>query len=155
MQVGELAERVRLSHRTVRYYDDQGLLTSARSSGNYRLYTQADVERMLLIRRMKPLGYTLEQMRDVLTLLDALDATPRQDHPGTDHRDDRPEDPGAERTGERTVSAASGGTGAPNAEQLRLQDVIEDVRRRRDHLAEQLHSADDFLTSLQERTRHL
>lgn len=44
---------------------------SARSAGGFRLYTETDVERLLLIRRMKPLGFTLADMKD---LLDALDA---------------------------------------------------------------------------------
>ncbi|WP_432545219.1 MerR family transcriptional regulator [Kineococcus sp. SYSU DK004] len=70
LQVGEVAERVGLSHRTVRYYDDEGLLSAVRSAGNYRLYSEADVQRMLLIRRLKPLGYSLEEMRGLLTLLD-------------------------------------------------------------------------------------
>ena len=72
MHIGELAERTELSLRTLRHYDEIGLLEpSGRSEGGFRLYTDADVERLLLIRRMKPLGYSLEQMGDLLRALDA------------------------------------------------------------------------------------
>ena len=63
MQIGELAERTGLSVRTLRHYDEIGLLRpSARTDGGFRLYTADDESRLLLIRRMKPLGYSLEQM---------------------------------------------------------------------------------------------
>lgn len=72
MQIGELAERTELSLRTLRHYDEIGLLEpSGRSEGGFRLYTEGDYERLMLIRRMKPLGYSLEQMRDLLCALDA------------------------------------------------------------------------------------
>jgi MerR family transcriptional regulator, copper efflux regulator len=45
-----------------------------RTDGGFRLYTDADVERLLLIRRMKPLGFTLEEMAELLELVDALAA---------------------------------------------------------------------------------
>jgi DNA-binding transcriptional MerR regulator len=75
MHVAEMAERARLSHRTVRYYDDEGLLVAARSAGNQRLYTEADLERLLLIREMKPLGFTLDDMRKLMATLDRLATT--------------------------------------------------------------------------------
>lgn len=73
MQIGELAERTGLSIRTLRHYDEIGLLRpSARSEGGFRLYTPGDESRLLLIRRMKPLGYSLEQMGELLTVVDGL-----------------------------------------------------------------------------------
>lgn len=77
MHIGEVAERTSLSLRTLRHYDDIGLVTpSGRTDGGFRLYTEDDVARIVLIRRMKPLGYTLEQMRDVLAVFDALSQDP-------------------------------------------------------------------------------
>lgn len=74
MQIGQVAARTQLSIRTVRHYDDVGLVTpSARSAGGFRLYTEADVDRLLVIRRMKPLGFTLAEMKDLLAALDVLD----------------------------------------------------------------------------------
>ncbi|NVN50564.1 MerR family transcriptional regulator [Mycolicibacterium hippocampi] len=73
MQIGQVAAKTELSIRTVRHYDDVGLVTpSARSVGGFRLYTEADVERLLVIRRMKPLGFTLAEMKELLSALDTL-----------------------------------------------------------------------------------
>lgn len=77
MHIGEVAERTSLSLRTLRHYDDIDLVTpSGRTEGGFRLYTEEDVARIMLIRRMKPLGYTLDQMREVLTVFDALTHDP-------------------------------------------------------------------------------
>lgn len=73
MQIGEAAERVGLSIGTIRHYADTGLVEpSARSEGGFRLYAEPDLDRLRVIKRMKPLGFTLEEMRDLLQLLDAL-----------------------------------------------------------------------------------
>ncbi|MFE2375953.1 MerR family transcriptional regulator [Streptomyces sp. NPDC059398] len=75
MQIGEVAERTELSLRTIRHYEETGLvIPSARSQGGFRLYTETDVTRLMVIRRMKPLGFTLEEMRDLLDATDRLDA---------------------------------------------------------------------------------
>lgn len=77
MQIGEVAERAGLSLRTLRHYDEIGLLTpSARSEGGFRLYTDDDLARLLVIRRMKPLGYSLEDMHDLMELLRAESVDP-------------------------------------------------------------------------------
>ncbi|MBG6216437.1 DNA-binding transcriptional MerR regulator [Arthrobacter sp. CAN_A6] len=73
MHIGELAERTGLSLRTIRHYDEVGILpATARTEGGFRVYTEDDLERLMVIRRMKPLGFTLEEMTDLLTVLDAL-----------------------------------------------------------------------------------
>jgi len=73
MHIGEVAERTALSHRTIRHYEEVGLVTpSGRTVGGFRLYTDDDVERLLLIRRMKPLGFALDEMRQLLGIVDAL-----------------------------------------------------------------------------------
>lgn len=77
MQIGEVAERTSLSLRTIRYYEEVGLVPpSARSQGGFRLYTERDVDRLLLVRRMKPLEFSIDEMRDLLGVLDALEAGP-------------------------------------------------------------------------------
>lgn len=73
MQIGQVAARTELSIRTIRHYDEVGLVTpSARSTGGFRLYTQTDIERLLVIRRMKPLDFTLTEMKDLLEAIDTL-----------------------------------------------------------------------------------
>ncbi|MGA5078216.1 MerR family transcriptional regulator [Streptomyces griseoincarnatus] len=74
MQIGEVAARTELSLRTIRHYEETGLVVpSARSQGGFRLYTETDVARLMVVRRMKPLGFTLDQMRDLLNATDRLD----------------------------------------------------------------------------------
>lgn len=73
MQIGEVAERTGLSLRTIRYYEEVGLVRpSSRSRGGFRLYSEADVDRLRLVKQMKPLEFTLEQMGEVLSALDRL-----------------------------------------------------------------------------------
>lgn len=73
LQIGEVAERVGLSLRSVRFYEESGLLTpEARSAGGFRLYSEEQVERLMLIKRMKPLGFKVEQMRELLSASDLL-----------------------------------------------------------------------------------
>ncbi|CQD04460.1 MerR family transcriptional regulator [Mycolicibacterium conceptionense] len=82
LQIGEVAARTELSIKTIRHYDEVGLVVpSARSAGGFRLYTTSDVDRLLAIRRMKPLGFSLDEMRQLLAALDTLHssaATKRQ-----------------------------------------------------------------------------
>lgn len=77
MQIGDVADRTGLSLRSVRHYEDVGLLPEAeRSPGGFRLYTEAAVERLAVIKQMKPLEFTLEQMRQLLDGVDELAAAP-------------------------------------------------------------------------------
>jgi DNA-binding transcriptional MerR regulator len=73
MQIGEVAERTGLSLRTIRYYEEVGLVVpSTRSQGGFRLYTEEDVDRLQVIKRMKPLDFSLDQMRELLEIVDRL-----------------------------------------------------------------------------------
>lgn len=73
VHIGEVVERTGLSHRTIRYYEEMGLISpSARTDGGFRLYEEADIKRLLLIKPMKPLGFTVEEMGQLLEALDAL-----------------------------------------------------------------------------------
>lgn len=75
MQIGEVATLTGLSLRTIRYYEEVGLVPpSARSAGGFRLYADEDVARLQLVKRMKPLDFSLEDMRELLEVIDALDA---------------------------------------------------------------------------------
>ena len=77
LQIGDVAERTALSLRSVRHYEDVGLLPPAeRSPGGFRLYTDAAVERLLVIKQMKPLEFTLDEMRALLDAQDELAAGP-------------------------------------------------------------------------------
>lgn len=73
MRIGEVAARTELSLRSLRHWEDVGLLRpSGRTEGGFRLYTEADLEKIFIIRRMKPLGFTLEQMRAAMRDIETL-----------------------------------------------------------------------------------
>lgn len=75
MHIGELAERTGLSLRTIRHYDEVGLLpATGRTEGGFRVYAENDVERLTLIKQMKPLGFSLEEMAEILDILSALES---------------------------------------------------------------------------------
>lgn len=74
MQIGQVSTRIGLSLRTIRHYDEVGLVTpSARSAGGFRLYTEADVDRLALIKRLKPLDFSLDQIKELLSTVEALE----------------------------------------------------------------------------------
>ena len=71
--IGVVAAKLMLSLRTLRYWDEVGLVTpSGRSGGGSRLYTGADIERLAFVRAMKPIDFTIEELKDVLSTYDAL-----------------------------------------------------------------------------------
>ena len=75
MRIGELAERTGLSLRTIRFYEEVGVLAPAhRTKGGFRQYNDGDMQRLLLERSMKPLGFTVEEMRNLLEAIEVLAA---------------------------------------------------------------------------------
>lgn len=71
-QIGEVTERVGLSLRTVRYYEEIGLVVpSDRTAGGFRLYAESDIERLIMAKELKPLGFSLDELREMLDLIEA------------------------------------------------------------------------------------
>ncbi len=69
IRIGELAARFGLNPKTVRYYEEIGLLPRAeRSTSGYRLYDEQDVERLGFIRRAKILGLSLDEIHALLSV---------------------------------------------------------------------------------------
>lgn len=69
-QIGEVAEALGLSLRTIRHYEEVGLVVpSGRSAGGFRLYTDPDIERLRLVMQMKPLDLSLEEIHELVDLL--------------------------------------------------------------------------------------
>jgi len=67
--IGQLAARTGTKAETIRYYERIGLLTvPLRSEGNYRHYADADVQRLGFVRRARELGFSIEQVRELLGL---------------------------------------------------------------------------------------
>lgn len=123
MHIGEVAARTELSLRSLRHWEELGLLTpSGRTEGGFRLYTEDDVEKILVIRRMKPLGFSIEEMKAVMTDIEAL------------------RDPGTA-AADRTAARA------------RLREVRAQAAERREKLVRQLEMADEFIGILRREAR--
>ena len=115
MHIGEVAARTELSLRSLRHWEEVGLLVpSGRTEGGFRLYTENDVEKILVIRRMKPLGFSLEEMRAAMDDIEGL------------------RDPAAP-------------PAAADAARDRLREVQHDAGERRQRLVRQLEMADEFI----------
>lgn len=71
--VTELARDLGVTPRTIRFYEDQGLIAPQRA-GNTRVYTHRDRARMILILRGKQLGFSLRDIKEYLDLY-VVDAT--------------------------------------------------------------------------------
>lgn len=123
MRIGEVAEWTGLSLRTIRHYEEVGVLApSRRTAGGFRLYTEAEVRRLALVRRMRPLGFCLEDVRELLGVLDRL-----------------PEESGA-------LPATSGEAHEELVARLRTFWLEADARC--EDLRGQLQAAEDFARSL-------
>jgi DNA-binding transcriptional MerR regulator len=85
LRIGELAQRAGTTPRTIRYYEELGLLPSAaqRDAGRHRSYSEADVERLEQILRLKDLlGLSLDELRDVVEAEDARGVLREEWHRG-------------------------------------------------------------------------
>lgn len=74
LTIGDLAEHGGTKVQTVRYYEQIGILPKpGRSAGNQRLYGQRDLDRLVFVRRGRALGFSLEDIRRLLSLADRAD----------------------------------------------------------------------------------
>jgi DNA-binding transcriptional MerR regulator len=71
MRIGELAARAEVSVRSLRYYEEQGLLASTRSASGQRHYTDDDVERVTLVQRLYAAGLSSRTIAELLPCVDA------------------------------------------------------------------------------------
>ena len=90
LRIGEAAERSGLTPRTIRYYEELGLLPSAeRLPGKHRLYSADDVERLQELTRLRDLlGLTLDELRSMIVAEDAR-AEVRRRFQETDSREEQ------------------------------------------------------------------
>ena len=118
LRIGEVAKRVGTTPRTVRYYEEIGILPSGggREAGRHRLYGERDVQRLTDALRLKELlGVSLDELKELLEAQDARAALREEWHQS---------EPGTERRREMLT------------ESLRLIDrQLALVRRRRDEIA--------------------
>ncbi|MBS0470922.1 MAG: helix-turn-helix domain-containing protein [Proteobacteria bacterium] len=69
--IGDLSGKSAVNIETIRYYEKIGVMPKpARSAGGYRLYTPDHLKRLTFIRRGRELGFSLDELRDLLRLVD-------------------------------------------------------------------------------------
>lgn len=73
--IGELAEELNISTRTIRYYEERGLISPGRTRGRQRVYTRRDRGHLKLILKHRDAGFSIEEMK---ALLDIYDAQPNR-----------------------------------------------------------------------------
>lgn len=81
LQIGALSRRTGVNIETIRYYERSGLLRKPeRTAGGYRSYDPADAQRLLFVRRTRDLGFSLDQVRQLLALADRKSRSCRAVH---------------------------------------------------------------------------
>ena len=70
MRIGDLANRTGVSVRSLRYYEEQGLITSTRTSSGHRRYVDSDIGRVLFLQRLYAAGLSSRTIAEVLPCVD-------------------------------------------------------------------------------------
>jgi len=68
MNIGQAADRSGLPPKTIRYYEEIGLVAPGRSENGYRDYDETDVHNLRFVQRARTLGFTVEECRQLLAL---------------------------------------------------------------------------------------
>ncbi|WP_417207862.1 Cu(I)-responsive transcriptional regulator [Antarctobacter sp.] len=68
MNIGEVASRSGLPAKTIRYYEDIGLVTPPRDTNGYRAFREADLHKLAFLARARALGFSIEECRLLLGL---------------------------------------------------------------------------------------
>lgn len=86
MRIGDLAQRTGASVRSLRYYEEQGLVLPERTPGGHREYEEDDVARVGFVQLLLAAGLPSRKIREILPILDTGIATaPMQDHLEDEH----------------------------------------------------------------------
>src|SRR3990172_1428516 len=74
LQIGEVAERTKVTQRTLRFYEEKGLLKPpSRMEGGFRLYSEADIQRVEQIKRLQQLlGFALAEIKEMVEAEEVL-----------------------------------------------------------------------------------
>ena len=68
MNIGEVAERSGIPPKTIRYYEDIGLVQPQRSGNGYRAFRETDLHKLAFLGRARALGFSIEDCRTLLSL---------------------------------------------------------------------------------------
>ena len=70
MNIGIVAQRAGLKAKTIRYYEDIGLVTPPRDANGYRAFRESDLHKLAFLGRSRSLGFSIDDCRDLLALYD-------------------------------------------------------------------------------------
>ncbi len=73
MKIGDVADASGLSTKTIRYYEDIGLIRPARGLNGYRDFAESDVHKLAFLARARSLGFSIEECRTLLSLYEDRD----------------------------------------------------------------------------------
>ncbi|MCK0141958.1 Cu(I)-responsive transcriptional regulator [Aliiroseovarius sp. F20344] len=68
MNIGDVAKRTNLRAKTIRYYEDIGLVKPLRDTNDYRVFRESDLHKLTFLARARALGFTIDDCRALLTL---------------------------------------------------------------------------------------
>lgn len=68
MNIGQVAEQTSLPAKTIRYYEEIGLVSPERRANGYRSYSAQDVHKLVFLQRARRLGFTIDECRQLLSL---------------------------------------------------------------------------------------
>ena len=68
MNIGDIAKRTGLPAKTIRYYEEIGLVTPHREANGYRVFDDKDTHRLTFLARARALGFPIEECRTLLAL---------------------------------------------------------------------------------------
>lgn len=68
MNIGQAGERAGLPAKTIRYYEDIGLIKPLRDANGYRAFRESDIHKLTFLGRARALGFTIEDCRNLLAL---------------------------------------------------------------------------------------
>ncbi|OLF18215.1 MerR family transcriptional regulator [Actinophytocola xanthii] len=117
MRIGELADRTGVSVRSLRYYEDQGLLVPTRTAGGHRTYPETALDRVIRIQELYAAGLNSAKIFDILPCMRDVDGRP------------------SERATPRLVDRL-------RAERARIDRQIAELRRTRDVLDDVIANAE-------------
>lgn len=99
MRIGALSRRTGVSPRSLRYYEEQGMLTSTRTAGGHREYAEPAVDRVIRIQELFAAGLRSDTIADILPCMRNVDGGPSAEATPLLLRPVRPFPPGRHATG--------------------------------------------------------
>ncbi len=70
MFISELSKKLKITARTIRHYEEIGIISSRRQNNNYRFFVEADIDKLKFLVRARNLGFSLEECKELIALFE-------------------------------------------------------------------------------------